>query len=670
MFNAETNTFDIDLPRENSVEDPYLKKLNAEKPVASEAPVAPGLDVAPAGLPMTNRAFPEPPPGYMPGPTSATKMFDEESLMYKVGTTLMSIARQEPMHMKLKFAQQENDRKNQETKLGWDNFYKSAAQATMVMQKQNRDAMMAGLEAMPKLKYQVAAITDPAERQAYAKSAAAWLNSTSPGIGEHLMKFAENPALGYAMDGLAEDPDYGDAFKEIIARVGVPEAYTHPQWQKVAAARNHDMMNSIVLHHFNDVNSTKLHAGKMTEDEFRTAHEEAAKDAFVRGRITQRDLLGMKLYLTSTEGVEQMASKGVQTNKAALAHQIKQKEMSPKERQIEARQRLIDDKDQFALLSPAQQNELIEDQKIAQGLMSPRSNPSDTPNNPFNQRLKTKSRGKLGSLSDIEKLPKKEQAAAYALADQVQDELDSARAQAGAAAQEDKSADLSDVYDLREFRKSGKLVPMMGDVSVKELRSSKDMRKLSPKMVEEIKTYNALNENFQNIFADAKKAYDPDASWVSKKGRTGAEALLQAAAADPTSVLKAELAASAAESYPELAAYLSARESVLGKFARGVSGEVGVLTDQDAGRVRSMFPRSGDSPSIIRAKEKALKRLMDLNGKFMRETVAGIDPNALRQSKEYKDAVNGIFGSVKGLDSPSQSTKTGVDALGDEMAGR
>lgn len=644
---------------------PVQQDVNTANPEA-------GLPAAPqeAGLPMTNRAFPEPPPGYMPGPTSAAKMFDEDSLSYKIGTTLMSIAQGEPVHLKLKLAQQEADRKQQETKLGWDNYYKSAAQATMVMQKQNRDAMMAGLEAIPKLKYQVAAITDPVERKAYAKSASAWLNSTSPGMGDHLMKFADNPSLGYAMDGLAEDPDYGDAFKEIIARVGVPEAYSHPQWQKIAAARNHDMMSTVVLHHFNDEDSKKLHAGKMTEDEFRAAHDRASKDALVRGRITQRDVLGMKLYLSSPEGVEQMANNGVQTNKAALAHQVKQKEQGPiaaqQDVEFKKRQEILNDPDREKKYNPAYIKELEESQQIAMKQMAPRSNPSDTPNNPLNQRLLTRSKGKIGSVADIAKLPPKEQPAMYAMAEQVQNELDSAKAKAGADAQEGKAADTTGYYNIDTLKKTGKLVPVRGRVSIEDLRSNPAYGKFSPKQIEQLTDMSVVEGSYGQIFDAAKGVY-ADGGFLQSQAES-------ALISDPTNPINAEKIRLAKKYYPELAAYVSRREATLGKFARSISGEVGVLTDQDVVRVRNLFPTAGDPASVIASKKKALEALVKLNKKFLAQVLTGgeFDPARafeLKNSDEYINAKEGILGSVEGLSSQpkKKSAKSGVSALIDDM---
>lgn len=634
----------------------------------SAAPSAvPGITQSPmASLSQTDPSFAQPPPGYMPGPTSYMKMFDDESPSSKFFMALASYGQDMPVSMKLKMAELQANKQLQETKMGWDNFYVGTAKARQVMTQQNRDAMMAGLESMPKLKYQISAIADPVERKAYAQSASTWLNSVSPGLGDHMMKFADNPALGYAMDGLADDPEYGDAFKEVIARVGIPNAYSHKDWLQVANARNHDMMNAIVLNHFNDEDSKKLHSGKMTEEEFRTAHSNASKDALVRGRIQQRDLLGMKLYMSSEEGVAQMAQHGVQTNKAALAHQIKQKSASPQDQAYEERKAILAQPNARTILGEDVYNKLTEDQEIFLGSRNKRNNLEESsPGNPVNLRFsiltgqKYKTVGEIANIKDPA-----EKAQMQKLAEQAQRESDENRPLAGAHAQDERVADPTGYYDMAHFNKTGRLKPVRGRFSKEQLFSDKTIAKVSEKARDEIKTYNLIEESSKSIFEVARKAYKP-VNGITETARAMAETLLIKAAGDP-SMLSDPLVIQAKQSFPELNEYLSQREALLGKFARTVSGEVGVLTDQDVGRVRNLFVTRGDAQRTIDAKEKALNKLMALNARFMKEVLGGADPDALRSSKEYQSAKYGILGtpgSVKQETSEAKPQGKGVDGL-------
>jgi hypothetical protein len=604
-------------------------------------------------------------------------MFDEDSLAYKIGTTLASFGEAVPVHMKLKLAEQDADRKQQETKLGWDNFYQNNAKMRMLQQKHNQEAQMAYFEHLPRFKYQIAAIEDPVQRQQFTELAAKMSDSLYPGGGDFLRYFAKNPASVYDGDDLAEDPDYGPVVKERIAGMGYENWMKSKERESLSATRNFDRL-TFTTGHMPDEAMKQLSAGNMTEKDFRAAYVETLKDSLVQGQITQRGLMAAKMYLNTPEAEEQMAGLGVQTNKAALARQLKEKTQSPRELQAEKNfaqwQKIVDtdtsNKAQTQY-TPQEVADAKESLMVANKQMAPRSNPSDTPNNPLNQRLEMRTKGEIRSVGDIARMPKTRQPALYKLAETVQAELDAAKPEAAASAQEGKSADTTGYYDLNALKTTGNLKPVRGRVSIEELRSNSAYGKFNEKQIQALTDMQVVEGSSKQIFDAARKAY---------AGSGGSFLQSQAESAlmnDPTSPGYAEGIRLAKKYYPDLSTYLARRESTLGKFARSVSGEVGVLTDQDVIRVRNLFPTAGDTASMIKSKEKALAGLVALNKRFLNHVLTGgefdtVRASEVRNSPQFFDAKEGILGSVEGLSAaPRNKPKQGLSSLMDKMeAGR
>ena len=193
---------------------------------------------------------------------------------------------------------------------------------------------------------------------------------------------------------------------------------------------------------------------------------------------------------------------------------------------------------------------------------------------------------------------------------------------------------------------TGHAIPVRENVTEGELRTNKNFLKVTPEQKKELRELNVSIESTKQIFESAEEAFKGDSS---KMGLSAAE--LAMTSEESALTLGPKLLAK--QSYPKLAEYVARRESTLGKFARSVSGEVGVLTDQDVGRIRNMFPTATDTKTIRKSKEKSIHALIELNRKFAVEVLAGdLSPDevdTLKRSDKYKNAAQGILGSAEGV---------------------
>ena len=90
-------------------------------------------------------------------------------------------------------------------------------------------------------------------------------------------------------------------------------------------------------------------------------------------------------------------------------------------------------------------------------------------------------------------------------------------------------------------------------------------------------------------------------------------------------------------SNPDVADYEALRQSMIGPLARTISGEVGVLTDQDISRAEKLLPKISDDP---RAAEKKVANLRKLIGNQTgKEAPAGVNPMAQHAASQSPASV-------------------------------
>lgn len=609
-----------------------------------------GLGDAAIGLyTASEAAMPSPPPGYHPGPLAPVRQEYEDSMLYKVGSVLASYGESVPVNLKIKMAQQEMDLKQQTNKLAWDNYYKSNEVARNLSKAQNRDASKEFLQLLPNMKAQLFSMVGESEekRRPFLNHMKNIAESLHPGGGDLLEFFSGNMSTVFAADAILSHPDksISGQSQALVGQMGYDQWIKSPQHAVVARQMNTDYLTAVVGRLPKPVHD-KLVSKGLPEPEFR---ELVKKQAYEQG-MRPVDVASMLAHLDTEEGDGQMANMGVKTNKAALAQQVKSHELTAIEQgrneEYLSKKSILDDH----AANPGKYNDsyikTVKDEvAVFHKLQAPETSPGPNPNNTFNNAFKIATQGKLGSVDDIAKLPAKEQAAMYKVAEKTLGEVRAASAEAQKDAKMSTPAIADNYINADELLKTGKVVPVREAVSEGEIRTNRKYIKITPEQRKELRELNVAVESAKQIFDSADQAFSGDTNAMTF-------AIAERALLAEDNILTAPQKAIAKGAYPKLAEYLARREGTLGKFARGVSGEVGVLTDQDVGRVRNLFPVGGDTPELRKAKRKSMENLLALNRKFAHEVLAGeMSPDeaaALKNSDKYKSAVNGLFGSLEG----------------------
>ena len=630
-------------------------------PVASKPPSGPPPGFDTSRLDTTVTARPTPPANYTPGYTAPVRQEYEESPLFKLGMVLQGFATpagELPPVFKLRLAQQKMDLEASQNKLAWDNYYQTNQTLEVAAKEHNRSAMFKAFEMMPQFKGHLASIDDPATRERMGNWYGKMLDSLAPGLGDVMRTMGTNPSRILGFDHLLKDTGpIGKGFRELTKGRSYEELAKDPAVHKLLELHGRDTIPVIISRMSNDDRARLANKG-IKEDEFTQLFVEAAKDASFQN--TPQDIAYARSLLSTDFGQASMAQHGVQLNSTALKQQEKSKDDPIKagahEEYLAAKAKLNDPK-----ATPSEKEEAKDLVARYHGTKAKELETPDNPNSPVNQRFSAKAMEAgiaARNLGDVEKLPdgpvKKH---AIKLWQEARKEQDQASPMGSLAAKMATPGDTSNYVMAEDLRTRGEVVPVRDNVSAGELLGNKKYLKITPEQRKELRDLKAIVSNADNIFRSAREALTPDIT--GSVGAVTAEAVL--AAEDNPFTANAKAIAKA--SHPKLAVYVAERERTLGKFARAVSGEMGVLTDQDTGRVRNMFPSASDTPDIITAKEKSLKALVALNRKLAAEILAGeLSPeeaDVLKRSDKYRSAVNGIFGGAEGAGKGSKTGGTG-----------
>ena len=608
----------------------------------------PAVQDTPPG--MLSKIGNQAPAGYEPGYSAPARREYEDSFMFKVGSALASWGEQMPVNMKLRMAQDHADIEQSRNQLAWANYHQVQETSRRVAQEHNQNMMFKMFEAAPSIKGRIASIKDPAERQVAADWYEKWADSLSPGSGKVFKHMGKSPSTIMGMDRLLKSTTPGGkAARELTNTLGYENVATNPILNKLVEQQSKDLI-PIVVSRFTDEETKQLIAGKMDQTAFRKAFHTAAMDeSFGSDPL---DIAYAQNVIEEPHAQGTMAAMGVQLDSSAIKMQQKEKPegeetlsgIKAKEyHKLKNRVALAEqDPDAFA---PAHVADMKKQMGILLGTES--KDQGSNPNNMVNQRLQIISKGKVADVESIASMPPgKDKEQAYAWATQARKEQDQASGMGSLTAKMATPGDTSNYILADKLLATGHAIPVRENVTEGELRTNKNFLKVTPEQKKELRELNVSIESTKQIFESAEEAFKGDSS---KMGLSAAE--LAMTSEESALTLGPKLLAK--QSYPKLAEYVARRESTLGKFARSVSGEVGVLTDQDVGRIRNMFPTATDTKTIRKSKEKSIHALIELNRKFAVEVLAGdLSPDevdTLKRSDKYKNAAQGILGSAEGV---------------------
>lgn len=635
-------------------------KVAAAEPAGIAAP-----SVAPAGKlsipgadpfalsPEQERALPLPPEGYTPGPTSPVRHAYEDNILFKIGTALSSFGEQIPTNMKIKIAQQEADIAKDTNKRGWDNYFQNNVKTRAMMQQHMRDQQMAWFQVLPMMKAHLSMIDQKKDPKGYADFLEHFVNSSESmwkGGGAAMQYIGNNLASVYDGDDLLsadDDPANRDMARQQVQQMGYPEWMQSKERVALSLSRNQARLNMGQLHFSHD-DLDLLKSGKMTEEQFRTSYKQMLLDQRQSGPASA----AARHFLDTPEGQKRMNAMGVKTDSMEYAQDLKHKELDGI---AQAKAERFKRNQDIVALEDSPKGKGVQDpgvvaearQQINQTLGLEQKDAAAnqlSQNNPLAIALHHESGGKFDNpytmLKGIDPHSKEygirmgyyNKAMEYTATSKAQGSLD-----VKLAAQHDLMKE-----PLFKVGKDGWPEKVKGFVSQMDYMAGQAGFSMSTKQQEQMADLQAQGERGVALFKQADKAYTA----MTPAQQVAQVAAELAAGNDVTGSLTAKFA-------PNIYNYVAARDSALGKFARALGGEVGVLTDQDVARVRRMFDTAADTSETRAAKARAFSQLIDINKRsIMRYTMNnnGTAPTgaALESLKEEnKDAVSGVLGSVE-----------------------
>lgn len=635
----------------------------AEAPAGeNQSPLVSGLSQA-----LTPDPSAEALKAYYASPTSIAQQELDDSIGSKIANFFVGASTQ-PGEMnvveKLRLAKAQHYLEMSKHDLAVKNSIKHQQQLDLAAKEHNQNMQLKAYEALPNAKGLLDSIADPEQRKVEAAKQAKIFNSMAPGVGDMLLAMGESRAWILGVDELASSNSAaGEAFRDLTKTMGYEKAALHPATKSMILTQSKDLI-PLIYTRFTQAQKEKLSKDGMTEAEFREAFKESASDPSFKP--TARFLAYAMSTLDESFAPSILAHLGVKLDSTALKMQQKEKPageetlsgIKAKEyNKLKARVALAEqDPDAFA---PAQVADMKKQMGILLGTES--KDQGSNPNNMVNQRLQIISKGKVQDVESIAVMPPgKAKEQAYAWAEQARKEQDQASGMGSLNAKMATPGDTSNYILADKLLATGHAIPVRENVTEGELRSNKNFLKVTPEQKKELRELNVSIESTKQIFESAEDAFKGDHS----KMPLAAAELAMTAEENALTIGPKVLAKS---SYPKLAEYVARRESTLGKFARSVSGEVGVLTDQDVGRVRNMFPNATDTKSIRKSKEKSINALIELNRKFAVEVLAGnLSPDevdALKRSDTYRNAAQGILGSAEGVKPVTETPARGETLL-------
>lgn len=594
------------------------------------------------------RALPAPPPGYTPGPLAPVRHAYEDSTLFRLGSMLSSYGESIPTNLKIKMAQQEADLAMQTNKLAWDNYYKSNQLAREQMQMHNRAAMNDFVTVLPNIKAQITSIADPELRKKFTEQWANDADGMYPGGGDLVRYFANNQAHVYGIDAIlgSPDPSIAEPAKQIMNEVGYDNLLKHPGFQNLVLQQNRTRLN-MGTSRFDMPFRQKMSNGQVSEDDFRTRFKEMGYETHMPGVQMAATLA----FLDTPEGQEMMFAKGVIPDAMKMKKAEKLRELDPL-KQAQA----ADYEEKAALLEDAKKNpgkytegylkSVNADVRTYLGVQAKETHPGDNPNTVFNRLITNRSNGVITSMSDIDSLPKDQQAYFRNMAEGIQKEIFSASQNARMDMPHDNAK--TPVFGMN---KKGEITRVQVGTE-RDYRTRPDVFAMSDIQRDKMGQLDLAERGGKAILDQADKAYTAVDKFDMAK-QIAAEGTMNNKFADAVTL------GSAKKAYPEIAVYNAQLSSQLGKYARSLGGEVGVLTDQDILRVIKMFPNATDNKFVRTKKRDAFMQLIALNKRALSSALMGnkdteydgtISPSQLAGLKEqYSSNVNGILGSVEGL---------------------
>mgnify|MGYP001601062244 CR=1 FL=1 len=654
---------DLNMGGNRSVEERPTGVSEEASPLVSQSqPQGEGLPTRPAFIP---------PPEYIPSPTSLASQELDDSIGSKIANFFIGASTQ-PGEMnvteKLRLAKASSFLELQKHNLAVASYHQHQKQLDLSAKEHNANMQIRAYEALPNAKGLLQSIADPEKRKVEATKQAKIFNSMAPGVGDILLAMGDSVAHVLGVDELATSNSAGgEAYRELSRLLGPEKAAVHPDTKKLILTQSKDMIPTVYTR-FTAAQKTQLTEKGMTETEFRTAFSTAAADESFKP--TARGIAYAMSTLDEDFAPAIMAHLGVKLDSSALKMQQKEKPsgeetlsgIKAKEyHKLKNRVALAEqDPDAFA---PAHVADMKKQMGILLGTES--KDQGSNPNNMVNQRLQIISKGKVADVESIASMPPgKDKEQAYTWAVQARKEQDQASGMGSLSAKMATPGDTSNYILADKLLATGHAIPVRENVTEGELRTNKNFLKVTPEQKKELRELNVSIESTKQIFESAEEAFKGDSS---KMGLSAAE--LAMTSEESALTLGPKLLAK--QSYPKLAEYVARRESTLGKFARSISGEVGVLTDQDVGRIRNMFPTATDTKSIRKSKEKSIHALIELNRKFAVEVLAGdLSPDevdTLKRSDKYKNAAQGILGSAEGVSKPETVETVRGESLLEKM---
>lgn len=649
-------------------------------PLVSQSPTA--TAGIPEGFPsarpfMPRRAskdmLPSAPPGYAPGPLSPIRHAYEDSTLYKIGSVLASFGETVPVNLKIRLAQQEADLEQDKHKLAWDNYYQNNEMVRSTLASHNRDAQQDFLNVFPNIKAQISSIVDPVQRKKLADHWALSAEAMSPGSGALVNFFHDNQSAVYSADAMLSDPDtsISQPALEMVKRMGYENAVQSKEWVLLSHIQNRDRVNSVAARMPLSARQA-MSEGKMDENEFR----QIFKATMLEAQLRPVTMAAAQAFLDTPQGQGVMVGLGVETNdlKTAKAKKEKPDDLAGllKNEDVKKTKRLLD----FADANPGVLPELtVKDARLRMdrhlGLEAKGKEAGDfSKNNPLAAFLMSVSKSEFADPHEMmaNMTPgTTEHARRQAFLDAALLKQAEARPLAG---NEAKLEMLKDLNKEPVFRfKNGKLERVKGELSERDYRTSNDLITMSEAQRTKISDLRRDEGTGLALFDDATKAFK--AKNVS--GRIGELTAENAVTGFLNNVPGAE--ALAASKYPDVYNYISRKDAALGRYAKSLGGEAGVLTDQDINRVQRMFPTASDTAKTREAKRRAFQQIIDLNREAIFSLLAtkkGTDEDGLvtvadldSVREQYRDRVNGILGSVEDL---AHRDKSALSQAGDSGA--
>lgn len=617
-------------------------------PTAAPSGTPPGMS---SSVPV-NRALPQPPPGYVPGPTAPIRHAYEDSGLYKVLNTLSMFDPHGgglPAGLRIKVAQQNADMQLEENKRAWDSYYLNIEATRGHLQTQNRAAQMSALKLYPFMKAQMSMETDPDKRKALADHWGTTLESLSPGSGKFAQYAHDNLATVLSGDDLLSDPKSGPKAQQMVQLMGYENWIMSKEHEKLAETTNHDRVSTGQLY-FPAPQTAKLAAvrsggSRMPEDTFRTELQTAMRTQGERETSVQAAME----YLGTPAGQNHMYGLGVSVDAFEAKRDMKPLTGNPmnaeKFKRFKVNEFQIAHADELGLDEEDVQGLKDENQTLLT-IKAKESSPSQNPGSIAGMTMLDLSKGKYQTSEEMLKKtkdgsPERTQGLEWAY------KANQAQQNAGPQAQLNKQmgtpVDMSkvDMYSRKDIR-AGKVSKLSVPMSEREKRTNADMIELDPKIVTSLtKLSIAKEQGNTEMFDLAAKSF---------KGKSPAELSAQWGkwkALDIGGPAAAVIASDPKNS--DLVAYHDTYTAWAGKDARALGDEVGTMTDADRLVWKDTFPKPVDTPAIQKQKRAIFNRMIDLIYDINARVATGEDAQTVMSDKKIVDRKNGIFGSARSL---------------------